>query len=339
MRAIGYMKSLPIEDRQSLEDIELPDPTATDLSPNDLLIEIAAVSVNPVDTKVRVRTEPDNGHKVLGWDASGTVKATGSDVTLFKPGDDVFYAGDIGRPGTNSELHIVDERIVGRKPSSLSHRDAAALPLTSITAWELLFDGMGLREGEGDGETLLIVGGAGGVGSILIQIAKALTGLTVVATASRDDTRDWCTKMGADHIISHRENLKAQLDALGLQPRYVASLTATDQHFDALIDLIQPRGTIALIDDPAELDALKLKTKALTLHFELMFTRPMFNTPDMIAQHHLLDRISELVDQGKIITTVNSDGGMINARNLRDAHAHQESGRAVGKTVLAGFGG
>ncbi len=337
MRAIGYAKSLPIDDPKSLEDIDLPDPTASDLGANDLLVEVAAVSVNPVDTKVRMRAEPETGHKVLGWDASGTVKAVGSGVTLFQPGDDVFYAGAIGRPGTNSELHIVDQRIVGRKPKTLDHAQAAALPLTSITAWELLFDGMGLREGEGVGETLLIIGGAGGVGSILIQIAKALTGLTVVATASRDETRDWCLRMGADHTIDHRQPLKPQLDALGLRPRYVAGLTATEQHYDAIIDLIQPRGTIALIDDPMTLDALKLKSKALTLHFEFMFARAMHDAPDITAQHDLLNRVSELVDLGRIVTTANSDGGTINAANLRAAHAQQESGRAIGKTVLAGF--
>ncbi len=338
MRAIGYTKSLPIEDPASLEDIELPDPKTDDLGPHDLLVEVAAISVNPVDTKMRVRAEPEAGHAVLGWDASGTVKAVGSDVTLFRPGDAVFYAGAIDRPGTNSALHIVDERIVGSKPRSLSDADAAALPLTSITAWELLFDGMHVPEGGGADDTLLIVGGAGGVGSILIQIAKTLTQLTVIATASRDETVDWCRRMGADHVIDHRQDMKAQLDALGLVPRYVASLTATDQHYEALIDLIATRGTIALIDDPAELDALKIKLKALTLHFEFMFARPMHDAPDMIAQHILLKRIAALVDEGRIVSTANADGGTINAANLRAAHAAQESGRAIGKTVLAGFG-
>ena len=337
MRAIGYTKSLPISESDSLQDIDLPDPTASDLGPHDLLVEIAAVSVNPVDTKVRMRAAPETGHKVLGWDASGTVRAIGSNVTLFSPGHEVFYAGAIDRPGTNSELHIVDERIVGRKPASLSHAKSAALPLTSITAWELLFDGMGVRESGGDGETLLVIGGAGGVGSVLIQIAKVLTRLTVVATASRDETRDWCLRMGADHVIDHRQGLREQLDGLGLQPRYVAGLTATDQHFDAIIELIAPRGMIALIDDPAELDALKLKPKALTLHFEFMFARSLHKASDMIAQHQLLNRIAELVDEGRIVTTANADGGSINAANLRAAHEQQESGRAVGKMVLAGF--
>ena len=337
MRAIGYSNSLPPTDADSLQDIELPDYTASDLGANDLLVQVSAISVNPVDTKVRMSTAPESGYKVLGWDASGTVKAVGADVTLFQPGDDVFYAGTLDRAGTNSELHVVDERIVGRKPVSLSHAHAAALPLTSITAWEMLFGGMGVQEGQGEGEALLVVGGAGGVGSALIQIAKALTRLKVIATASRQETRDWCIRMGADHTIDHRQSLKGQLEELGVQPRYIASLTATGQHYEEIIESITPHGTIAVIDDPPELDALKLKPKALRLHFEFMFARPLHNAPDMIEQHRLLNRISELVDQGRIVTTAKQDGGSINAANLRAAHALQESGRAIGKTVLAGF--
>ena len=337
MRAIGYSNSLPPTDADSLQDIELPDYTASDLGANDLLVQVSAISVNPVDTKVRMSTVPESGYKVLGWDASGTVKAVGADVTLFQPGDDVFYAGTLDRAGTNSELHVVDERIVGRKPVSLSHAHAAALPLTSITAWEMLFGGMGVQEGQGEGDSLLVVGAAGGVGSALIQIAKALTRLKVIATASRQETRDWCIRMGADHTIDHRQSLKGQLEELGVQPRYIASLTATGQHYEEIIESITPHGTIAVIDDPPELDALKLKPKALRLHFEFMFARPLHNAPDMIEQHRLLNRISELVDQGRIVTTAKQDGGSINAANLRAAHALQESGRAIGKTVLAGF--
>ena len=339
MHAVGYTKSLPIDDPDALRDIELPEPGEGDLGPHDLLVDVAAISVNPVDVKVRERAGPLDGddYRVLGWDAAGTVRAVGAAATLFAPGDEVFYAGAIGRPGTNAERHLVDERIVGRKPASLTHAEAAALPLTAITAWELLFDGMHLGEGGGAGETLLIVGGAGGVGSILIQIARALTGLSVVATASRDDTRAWCERMGAHHVIDHHEDLKGQLDALDLVPRYVASLTATDRHFDAIVELIAPRGTIALIDDPAELDALKLKPKALTLHFEFMYARSAHEMPDMIEQHRLLNRVAELVDAGRIVTTANRDGGRIDAANLLAAHRHQKSGRAIGKTVLTGF--
>ena len=337
MKAIGYAKSLPITDAAALEDIEIDVPVEADLGSHDLMIEVAAVSVNPVDTKVRERAEPESGHKILGWDASGTVRAVGSAVTFFAPGDAVFYAGDITRSGPNAEIHIVDERIVGRKPASLTHKDAAALPLTAITAWELLFDGMRVAQGGGKGEALLILGAAGGVGSILIQIAKTLTDLTVIATASRDETRDWVTRMGADHVIDHHGDMKAQLSDLGIVPRYVASLTETERNWSAIIDLIAPRGTIALIDDPETLDALTLKPKALTLHFELMFVRPMHGTADMIEQHRLLNRVADLVDENRIVTTANRDGGRINATKLRAAHAHQESGRAIGKTVLAGF--
>ena len=341
MRAIGYARSLPIDDEAALEDIELPAPTEADLGPRDLLVDVAAVSVNPVDVKVRARMAPETGHKVLGWDASGTVRAIGAAVTLFAPGDEVYYAGAIGRPGTNAEAHLVDERIVGRKPATLSHAEAAALPLTTITAWELLFDGMRVPLTDagdgGTGDALLVIGGAGGVGSILVQIAQALTGLTAVATASRPETRDWCLAMGADHIIDHREDMGTQLREIGVVPRYVASLTATDRHWRAIVDLVAPRGTIALIDDPKTLDAGLLKPKALTLHWEFMFARPAFETPDMGAQHDLLNRVADLVDAGRLRTTANREGGMITAPNLRAAHAHQESGRAVGKTVLAGW--
>lgn len=341
MKAVGYARSLPIEDDAALEDIDRPEPTEADLGPHDLLIDVAAVSVNPVDVKVRVRAAPEAGHKVLGWDASGTVRAVGPAVTLFAPGDAVFYAGAIGRSGTNAQVHVVDERVVGRKPATLSDAEAAALPLTAITAWELLFDGMRVpltdAEDGGTGEALLVIGGAGGVGSILIQIAKALTGLAVIATASRPETREWCRAMGADHVIDHRRDMGAQLADLGITPRYVASLTATDRHWASIADLVAPRGTIALIDDPDALDASLLKPKALTLHWEFMFARPAFEIADMAAQHELLNRVADLIDAGRIRTTLNRDGGTITAANLRAAHAHQESGTAIGKTVLAGW--
>ena len=334
MRAIGYRRSLPIEDPLSLEDIDWPDPQP---GPRDLLVEVKAVSVNPVDVKVRARMAPDQGHQVLGFDAAGVVRSVGGAVTLFRPGDEVFYAGDINRPGTNAELHLVDERIVGRKPASLDFAQAAALPLTAITAWELLFDCFDLTEDGGEGETLLIIGAAGGVGSILIQLAKHLTRLRVVATASRPETRAWAQRMGADALVDHRQPFAPQMAGLGLAPRYVASLTASDRHFPAIIDIIAPRGEIGLIDDPGSLDMRLLKPKALSFHWEFMFARPMFATADMIAQNKLLHRVADLVDEGRIRTTANHDGGPITAANLRRAHALQESGRAIGKTVLAGF--
>lgn len=336
MKAIGFTKSLPIEDEISLEDISLPDPEP---GPNDLLVDVKAISVNPVDTKMRMRAAPEAGHTVLGYDASGIVKSVGSNVSLFKPGDAVFYAGAIDRAGTNSELHIVDERIVGRKPESLDFDSAAALPLTSITAWELLFERFAVAEGGGAGKSIFIIGGAGGVGSILIQLARQLTELTVIATASRDETRKWCQDMGAHHLVNHREDIKAQLDALGIAPDYIAGLTGSEQHFATIAECIAPQGKFGMIDDPdpANIDISLIKRKSVSLHWEFMFTRSMFQTSDMIEQHHLLNRVSALVDAGSVQSTFAENFGTINATNLKRAHALQESGRAIGKTVLAGF--
>lgn len=333
MHAIGYAKSLPITDDKALEAIEGPVPEP---GPRDLLVEVHAVSVNPVDVKLRVLRPPESGHAVLGYDASGIVKAVGPDVAFFQPGDAVFYAGAFDRPGTNSALHVVDERIVGRKPASLTHKDAAALPLTSITAWEMLFDRFGIAEGSGEGETLLIVGGAGGVGSIMIQLARRLTGLTIVATASRSETVAWCRSMGAHHVINHHEPMGPQLDALSLQPTYVVGTSGTDHHYPALIDLLRPQGKFGLIDDPdpAKIDISLMKMKAVSLHWEFMFTRSLFQTRDMEAQHRLLNRVSALVEAGAIKTTATTDLGPLTVESLREAHRLQESGKAVGKTVL-----
>jgi len=337
MKAVGYRKSLPISDPDALIDIDLPVPTP---SPRDLRVAVRAVSVNPVDTKVRMRAAPPQGEvKVLGWDAAGVVEAVGPQVTLFRPGDEVFYAGSIARAGTNAELHLVDERIVGAKPKSLSFTQAAALPLTSITAWELLFDRLGVAAGKSsDTRSLLVVGGAGGVGSILIQLARRLTGLTVIATASRAETRDWCLALGAHHVIDHARPLDQELAAIGVkQVELVASLTQTDKHFPAIVAAIAPQGRFALIDDPASLDVSQLKRKSVSLHWEFMFTRAVFETPDMIAQHRLLNDVSALVDDGVIKTTLGEEIGAINAANLRRAHAVIESGKAKGKLVLTGF--
>lgn len=337
MRAVGYKKSLPITDTESLLDVEIADPVA---GGRDLLVEIRAVSVNPVDTKIRRRSEPEPGteYKVLGYDAAGVVKAAGPDVTLFKPGDEVFYAGSIARQGTNSELHLVDERIVGHKPKSLGFAHAAALPLTSLTAWELLFDRFGVREGEESKGNLLIVGGAGGVGSILIQLARKLTGLTVIATASRPETKAWCEELGAHHVIDHSQPMMEQLRAIGISAvELIASLTATDTHYPALVEMIAPQGKLGVIDGPASLDALPLKLKCASLHWEYMFARSFYETADMIEQHRILDRIAKLVDAGVVRTTFDHDRGTINATNMKTAHELVESGRAKGKVVLAGF--
>ena len=335
MKAIAYTTSgLPIEDPASLIDIDLPTPIP---GPRDLLVAVRAVSVNPVDTKVR-RGAAVSAPRVLGWDAAGVVNAVGPEVTLFKVGDPVFYAGSIARPGSDSELHLVDERIVGHKPASLGFGEAAALPLTSITAWELLFDRLGVAENGGAGASLLIVGAGGGVGSILTQLARKLTRLTVIGTASRPETRQWVTDLGAHHVVDHTRPLAAELVGIGVGAvAYVASLTHTEKHYEQLIEALAPQGSLGLIDDPQQLDAVPLKRKSLSLHWELMFTRSLFQTPDMIRQHQLLERVSALVDQGVIKTTLGEHFGQLDARNLRRAHALVESGKARGKIVLEGF--
>nr|WP_314572260.1 zinc-binding alcohol dehydrogenase family protein [uncultured Pseudomonas sp.] len=331
MKAIAYTQNGAAS---VLTDLQLPAPTP---GPRDLLVQVQAISVNPVDTKVRsgaAVTEP----RVLGWDAVGIVQQVGDQVSLFKVGDSVFYAGAIDRPGSNSELHLVDERIVGHKPQSLDNAHAAALPLTSITAWELLFDRLGVPEGGGEGQSLLIIGAAGGVGSILTQLARKLTKLTVIGTASRDETRQWVTDLGAHHVIDHSQPLVAQLETIGVgQVDHVASLTHTDKHFEQLIEALRPQGQLALIDDPKTLDVMPMKRKALSLHWELMFTRSLFQTPDMIKQHELLERVAELIDSGVLRTTLGEHYGVINAANLIRAHELIESGTAKGKIVLEGF--
>lgn len=338
MRAIGYQTSLPADDSRSLSDIELPRPVP---SGRDLLVEVRAVSVNPVDTKIRRNVQPEAGQwKVLGWDAAGVVAEVGPEVTGFKPGDEVFYAGALTRPGTNAEFHLVDERIVGRKPQSLNWAEAAALPLTAITAWETLFDRLEVkgRPVPGAAPALLVIGGAGGVGSITIQLARALTDLVVVATASRPESRAWAKDLGAHHVIDHSRPLAEEVAALGLgEPAFVFSTTNTGDHLAEIAKLIAPQGRFALIDDPAGLDVGPFKRKSVSVHWEFMFTRSMFSTPDMAAQGDLLNELSRLVDEGRLRTTLASAAGPISAENLRKAHALIESGRAVGKIVLEGF--
>lgn len=337
MKAVAYFQNLPIYHPDALQDIDLPEPTP---GPRDLLVEVRAISVNPVDTKIRRNAAPENGQpRVLGWDVSGVVKAVGRDVSLFQPGDEVFYAGALTRPGGNAELHLVDERIVGKRPQSLDFAKSAALPLTAITAWELLFDRLGITEGQADqGQSLLVVGAAGGVGSILVQLARRLTGLTVIGTASRPETQAWVRELGAHHVIDHSQPLAAELKRIGLDSvTHVASLTQTDQHLEQLVEALAPQGKLALIDDPAGLDVLKLKRKSISLHWEFMYTRSMFETADMIEQHKLLNRVSELIDQGVLKTTFGEHYGRIEAANLKRAHALLESGKAKGKIVLEGF--
>lgn len=337
MKAIGYRRNLPIDADDALQDFDLPNPTP---GPHDLCVKVEAVSVNPVDYKIRQSAAPQgDAPRILGWDAAGVVESVGSAVTLFQPGDEVFYAGDISRPGANAALHLVDERIVARKPASLSYAEAAALPLTSITAWEMLFNRMrvpyGVKTGGGH---LLVINGAGGVGSILIQLARKLTGLTVVATASRPETIQWVKAMGAHHVIDHRQPLNEGWAALNLPPpEYVAGLTATDAHLPAIAQLIAPQGHLSLIDDPQAFDIVTLKHKSVTVSWEMMFTRPLYQTPDLIEQQRLLTEVAALVDAGVLRTTLNGEHGRIDAANVRKLHALLESGRAIGKQVLAGF--
>ncbi len=337
MRAIGFQQPGSIDRDEALVNIELPTPTPEG---RDILVEVKAVSVNPVDVKIRQSTTPDlENWKVLGWDAAGIVTAVGSDVTLFQPGEPVFYAGDRVRLGTNAEYHLVDERIVGLKPKTLDWAAAAALPLTSITAWEMLFDRLDVKRSvPGAAPAILIIGGAGGVGSIAIQMARALTDLTVIATASRPETVAWVREMGAHHIIDHTLPLAEQVAALGLgAPAFVFSTTQTDRHIDQIAELIAPQGRFGLIDDPATLDINRFKRKSVSAHWELMFTRSMFNTADIAEQGKLLNEVSRLVDEGVLRTTMTERYSPINAANLKQVHTLIESGKARGKIVLEGF--
>lgn len=337
MKAVGYKEPGAIDREDALVDITLPEPKAEG---RDLLVEVKAVSVNPVDTKVRRRASADgDGYKVLGWDAAGIVKAVGSDVTGFKPGDEVWYAGSIARAGTNSELHLVDERIVSKKPASLGFEEAAAMPLTGITAWEMLFERLDVRKPvPGAAHAILVIGGAGGVGSMTIQILRALTDLTVIATASRPETIEWTKQLGAHHVVNHREPLAKQVAELGIgAPAYVFSTTETGGHLADIAELIAPQGRFGLIDDPEKLDISLFKRKSVSVHWELMFTRAVFETADMGEQGKLLAEIARLVDEKKIRTTLTDTLGTINAANLKKAHAFIESGAAKGKLVLSGF--
>jgi zinc-binding alcohol dehydrogenase family protein len=338
VKAVGYTRALPIEDPESLLDLEQPEPSP---SGRDLLVGVRAISVNPLDTKVRTRFQPPPGEtRILGWDASGVVLATGPEARLFRPGDEVWYAGTLSRSGTNAELHLVDERIVGRKPASLTHAQAAALPLTSLTAWELLFERLGVAQSgeKGEGGSLLIIGAAGGVGSILTQLARRLTRLTVLGTASRPETREWVLGLGAHHVLDHGRPLAGELRKAGFPDvGLVASLTRTDRHFAEIADLLAPWGRLALIDDPAPLDLCALKKKSQSLHWEYVFTRPEFNPPDSVEHHRILCEVAGAVDAGLLRTTVGEHLGRICAANLREAHARIEGGHVKGKIVLEGF--
>lgn len=336
MKAIACNDALPIDHPQALFELDLPEP---EIGARDLLVEVRAIAVNPVDCKVRRNQALVCGQpRVLGWDCSGVVRRVGSQVELFQEGDEVFYAGALNRPGCNSQLHCVDERLVGHKPKSLSFAEAAALPLTSITAWELLFDRLKLTSQGTAAGRLLVVGAAGGVGSILLQLAQALTQAQVIGTAGRAKSRAWLAELGLKHCIDHHQPLAEQLTALGFETvDYVASLTHSAEHFAQLAQVLAPQGQFALIDDPGPLDIGLLKRKSISLHWEFMFTRSLYATADQIKQHLLLEQVAALVDQGRLRTTLKEHFGVISAANLRRAHALLEAQQGLGKIVLEGF--
>ena len=337
MKAVALTRYLPISEPQSLQDFELPKPVPGE---HDLLVRVEAISVNPVDTKVRApKARVETTPRVLGWDAAGVVESAGPGAIRFRPGDEVFYAGDITRPGSNAEFQLVDECLVGRKPRSLSFAEAAALPLTAITAWEALFDRLRIDpHGANHGQTLFIIGGAGGVGSIAIQLAR-LARLVVIATASRPETREWVTRLGAHQVVNHRQPLPAQLSALGFRELdFIANFNNTTAYWAVMAELIRPQGKIVgIVENSAPLDLNLLKSKSATFAWEFMFTRAMYHTPDMAAQGDLLNEISALVDAKKLVTTLAETLSPINAANLRQAHARLESGRTIGKLALAGW--
>lgn len=341
MKVIGYTSSLPITDDNALQSFDIETPTATG---RDVLVKVNAIAVNPVDCKIRQRVTPQNGDiKVLGWDAVGEITHIGDEVENFAIGDRVFYAGDLTRQGSNAEFQLVDERIIAKAPTTLSDSDAAALPLTAITAWELLFTHLALpketvEHGSGANDIVLVVGAAGGVGSIMLQLLKKLTNATVIATASRESSKQWVTNLGADYVVDHTQPLAAQIERLGIgQVTHVASLNHTDSYVDDYVAVMKPMGKIALIDDPEALDIKKLKQKSLSLHWEFMFTRSMFTTEDMDEQGKLLSEVAQLIDNGVLKTTVGKHLGAINAQNIIHAHRELEAGRAIGKLVLEGF--
>jgi zinc-binding alcohol dehydrogenase family protein len=342
MRAIGLYKYLPVDDPACFVEVEVPTPTPAG---RDLLVRVKAVSVNPVDTKVRApKPQVETTPRILGWDAAGVVEAVGEDVTLFAPGDEVYYAGSIVRPGCNSELHLVDERIVGRKPHTLSFEEAAALPLTTITAWEALFVRMGIPRrpaGETADGTLLVIGGAGGVGSIAIQLATQLAGLRVIATASRPKSADWCGQMGADATVNHHQPLPAQLAGLGVElVDYILCTNSVERYIEPMAEVIAPQGKICTIVGAKDNQPVNMNVyfgKSVTFAWELMYTRSTYQTPDMQEQHSLLDEAARLVEAGVLRTTLTEQLGPLSVDTLRAAHAKVESGQMIGKVVLGGL--
>lgn len=336
MNSIGYTGGKPLNRPDAFVQFEQETPSPTG---RDLLVSVRAISVNPVDTKVRKNTsDPQTPPLILGWDAAGKVISVGPEAELFKPGDNVFYAGSIDRSGSNSEFQLVDERIVGNMPTTLTFEEAAALPLTSITAWEALFDRFQISKNPNNKptKTILILGGAGGVGSIAIQLANKVAGLKIIATASRPETEKWCRDLGAHHVINHHKNIPIQLKEIGFETiDYALIFNDTDKNYPAVAEVIAPQGKIcSIVENQSTLDMGLLKSKSASFHWEFMFTRPMFQTVDMIEQHHLLNEVARLIDTGIIKTTVNQIMSPINVENLRKAHDALEKGSAIGKIVL-----
>ena len=337
MKAVALTHYLPVSDPQSLFDTELPKPSPAN---HDLLVRVEAVSVNPVDTKVRAsKADVEKNPRGLGWDAAGVVEAVGPDIKRFQAGDEVYYAGDITRPGSNAEFQLVDERIAGHKPHTLSFAEAAAMPLTTLTAWESLFDRLHVdRHGANQGQSLLIIGGAGGVGSIAIQLAR-MAGLVVIATASRPETQAWVTAQGANHVVDHRQHLPTQLGALNFAcVHFIANFANTDIYWSVMAELIRPQGKIVcIVENKGPIELNLLKSKSASVAWESMFTRPMYQTPDMNTQGLILDECAALMDAKKLRTTLAETLNPINAANLRQAHARLESGHTIGKLVLSGW--
>ncbi|MGV9890152.1 zinc-binding alcohol dehydrogenase family protein [Streptomyces sp. NPDC003395] len=336
MPAVAYRKSLPVDDAESLVDLTLPVPRP---GPRDLLVQVEAIAVNPVDYKIRQNSDPGGEPKVLGWDAAGTVVAVGEEVESFRVGDEVFYAGALDRPGANSRFHAVDERIAGHKPASLSFAEAAALPLTSLTAWEGLFEHLGLHTGAlKQSGTLLVTAAAGGVGAMVSQLARALTSLTVIGTASRPETAEFARRMGAAHLVDHREPLAPQVREVAPEGvDFVFGTAGTDRNLAAYAEIVKPFGRIVAIDDFGPVEIGLLKSKSISFHWEFMFTRSLHRTADLAEQGRILDQISRLVDAGILTTTATTDLGKINTEHLREAHRILESGKAIGKITLTGF--
>ncbi|WP_433830037.1 zinc-binding alcohol dehydrogenase family protein [Flavobacterium anhuiense] len=335
MKAIGFKTSLPIENPESFIEFEAVKPIP---GPHDLLVKIDAISVNPVDFKIRQNSAQNTvleTPKIIGWDAVGIVQAVGQDVTLFEVGDPVYYAGDITKQGSNAEYQIIDERIVGRKPKSLSIEESAVIPLTALTAWEILFDRIRISADKDKGKSILIIGGAGGVGSIAIQLAKKIAGLTVIATASRPETIDWCKQQGADFVVDHKDLISSVREAGFEHVDFILDFVDTNAYWDIMVELIKPQGHIASITGSSDPVALtKLKSKSVSFSWELMYTRSMYQTEDMIEQHNILNIVADLLDDGILKTTLNTTLNGLTAENLKKAHQLLESGKTIGKIAI-----